>query len=71
MAKTATFADRLRNLREMSGLTQAELGEKSKINSTQIAHFENGGREPNLENLVKIVKALGISADVLLGTART
>jgi transcriptional regulator with XRE-family HTH domain len=54
----------------MSGLTQTELGKKARINPTQIAHFESGGREPNLENLIKIVKALSVSADILLGTAR-
>ena len=65
-----TFAKRLNNIRELSGLTQAELADKAKVPVTSISHFESGRREPNLENLIKLVKALGISADVLLGTAR-
>lgn len=65
-----TFAKRLKNIRELSGLTQAELADKAKVPVTSISHFESGRREPNLENLIKLVKALGISADVLLGTAR-
>jgi hypothetical protein len=32
--------------------------------------FRIGTAEPNLENLTKLVKALGVSADLLLGTAR-
>jgi transcriptional regulator with XRE-family HTH domain len=65
-----SFGNRLRNIREMSGLTQSELGQKADINPTAIAHMEAGRRDPNLENLTKIVRALGLSADVLLGTAR-
>jgi transcriptional regulator with XRE-family HTH domain len=61
---------RLKTIRELCGLSQAELSRKTGINATELAHFEGGGRKPNLEHIVKIVKALGVSADVLLGTAR-
>jgi transcriptional regulator with XRE-family HTH domain len=54
----------------MSGLTQSELARKAQLEATSISHMEAGRREPNLENLTKIVEALGVSADVLLGTAR-
>lgn len=64
------FKDRLRIIREMSGLTQSELARKAGCEPSNIAHMEAGRREPNFANLVKLVKALGISADVLLGTAR-
>lgn len=67
---TNNFGSRLRGIREMSGLSQAELAKKTSLQPSSIAHFEAGRREPNLENLIKLVKALGISADVLLGTAR-
>lgn len=75
MPKTETtnemeFKDRLRIIREMSGLTQSELARKAGCEPSNIAHMEAGRREPNFANLVKLVKALGISADVLLGTAR-
>ena len=68
--QTNTFAERLRSLREMSGLTQSELARKAGCQPSSIAHMEAGRREPSLENLTKIVKALGVTADVLLGTAR-
>lgn len=64
------FAQRLKGLREMSGLTQSELALKIGCDPSAIARFEAGRREPNLENLTKLVKALGVAADVLLGTAR-
>jgi transcriptional regulator with XRE-family HTH domain len=70
MTANTTFGKRLKSIRELSGLTQTELGTKAAIQPSTIAHFESSQREPNLNNLVKIVKALGISADVLLGTAR-
>lgn len=68
--KKSPFGKRLSNIRELSGLNQAELAEKAKVDPSLISHFESGRREPNLENLTKLVKALGVSADVLLGTAR-
>ena len=72
MSKPApiTFAARLRSIRELSGLSQAELAGKADIHPTAIAHMEAGSREPGLKNLTSLVKALGVSADVLLGTAR-
>lgn len=68
--KKSPFGKRLSSIRELSGLTQAELAEKARLDPSCVSHFESGRREPNLENLTKIVKALGVSADVLLGTAR-
>lgn len=68
--KKSQFGERLAKIRAMSGLTQVELAEKAKLQKTCISHFEAGRREPSLETLIKIVKALGVSADVLLGTAR-
>lgn len=70
MSKKIAFSSRLRNVREMSGLSQLELSQRSGLDPTAISHMEAGRREPNLESLIKIVKALGVSADLLLGTAR-
>ena len=67
---TTTFANRLRTAREWSGLTQNQLEQKACLAPTDISHMEAGRREPNINKLTKIVKALGVSADVLLGTAR-
>lgn len=63
-----TFAQRMKCMREMMGMDQRELALSSNIEPSQIAHYESGSREPNLQNLIKIVRSLRCSADCLLGT---
>lgn len=50
-------------------MTQAELGEKAKLPSTSISHFENpeGSRKPSFDNLRALAKALDVTTDYLLG----
>jgi len=57
----------LREFREMRGLTQAGLGDRSGIAAAAISHFETGQRVPSLESVVKLADALDISIDTLLG----
>lgn len=66
-----TFGQRLRNLREIAGLTQQELANRSGIHYTAIAHFEAGRRKPDLTNLIILINTLNVSADLLLGTKRS
>lgn len=61
------FAKRLRFVREMREMTQAQLGAKADLDQTHIAHFEAGNRLPGVENLKAICKGLMVSADYLLG----
>lgn len=64
------FAQRLRYAREkLREMTQAELGEKAKLPSTSISHFENpeGSRKPSFDNLRSLAKALDVTTDYLLG----
>ncbi len=69
MAIQQDFSRHLQNLREMRGLTQAELGSRAGIAAASISHFETGQRSPALESLVKLADALSVSVDVLLGRA--
>lgn len=62
------FATRLRQVRELAGMEQKELAALAGLPATSISHFESGRREPALDNFVAIVKALNVSADLLLGT---
>lgn len=62
-----SFASRLREAREASGLTQAELAWETHIQASTLSHYETAGREPNLTNLRLLCLALGVSADQLLG----
>ena len=61
------FATRLRQAREIRGLDQGALSERAQVSATTLSHFESGRREPSLANLRRLVKALDVSADYLLG----
>jgi|ERR1043166_6485962 transcriptional regulator with XRE-family HTH domain len=59
--------DRLRQLRETRGLTQAELGEKAGLPAASISHFETGIRTPGTTTLQRLADALEVRVDYLLG----
>ena len=61
------FPDRLRQLREANGMTQAGLG--SKVNMTQqtINNYEKGHREPSQEILQRFADIFNTTTDYLLG----
>ncbi|WP_343580278.1 helix-turn-helix transcriptional regulator [Acinetobacter sp.] len=65
--ETYVFPERLKLVRELRKLTQAQLAEKSKIPSTSISHLEAGARKPSFDNLRKLGIALDVSTDYLLG----
>lgn len=62
------FAERLKSVRALRGLTQNELGELAGLPNTSIAHFETNTRKPSFDTLWKLSKALEVSTDYLLGT---
>lgn len=55
--------------RELRNLSQAELAGRAGIQSTSVAHFEAGSRKPSLDNFIKLVEALEVSADYLIGVS--
>ena len=61
------FPDRLRCAREYRGLTQGELGERAKLQSSAISHFETGTRKPSFDNLRLLADTLDVTTDYLLG----
>jgi transcriptional regulator with XRE-family HTH domain len=65
-----SFAARLWHARGAVPLTQEELAERAGIQGGQatIAHYEAARREPGLENLRRLVRALDCGADYLLAT---
>lgn len=64
-----SFSARLSAARELRGLSQAELAKRAGIQSSTIAHFEGGRRKPSFDNFVKLVEALEVPADFLIGRA--
>jgi transcriptional regulator with XRE-family HTH domain len=51
---------RIRHLRNRRGITQEELGDKADVNYKYLGAIERGERNPSIDNLAKIAKALGI-----------
>ena len=64
---TIELSQTLKNLRELRGLTQAELGTRAGMAAASVSHFETGQRQPSLDSLVKLADALEVSIDTLLG----
>jgi len=61
------FCQRLAHLRKAAGYSQYTLADAMGISQRMIAHYENSNGNPPLYLLPKFAKALGVSADQLLG----
>ena len=59
-----TLQDRLKYARELRGLSQKQLAERSKCAQSAIGNVESGERQ-TLRNLVDVARALEVSADWL------
>lgn len=55
---------KIKALRLGRGLTQQQLADKLNINRSTISNYENGNREPRLNELTAIAEALGVSTDI-------
>lgn len=62
-----SFGERLRAAREIRKLTQAELGERTGLQPSAVAHFEANRRKPSFENMRSLAKALDVTTDYLAG----
>ncbi len=56
------FGFSVKRLREAKGLTQEGLAEKANLDRTYISDIERGARNPGIKNVLRIAKALNISA---------
>jgi transcriptional regulator with XRE-family HTH domain len=56
-------ASRLRQLRRRSGLTQAELAERTGISQSVLSLYERGHRRPSAEVFLHLVDSLGFRLD--------
>lgn len=61
------FANRLRERAAQLGISNAEAARRSGLDERRYAHYVTGRREPDLETLVRIARALGTSPSWLLG----
>lgn len=68
---TDIFNKRLREARDLRGLSQAQLAAKSGLPAASVSHFESGPRKPSFDNLKALASALDVTTDYLLGRSDT
>src|SRR5882724_11475665 len=61
-----TFGNRLKKLRLAKGLTPTQFSERCGIDSSNLAKYENGGREPGLAIIMIMAKSLGVTHSELM-----
>lgn len=60
------LGDELRKAREAADLTQEQLSFAAEIDRTYISQLENNRKSPTVDVLIRICKALGVSASEVL-----
>ncbi len=60
------IADRFRELRAKTGLSQKDFATSIDLSHTVIAEIERGGREPSRKVMVAVARKYGVSLDWLL-----
>ena len=58
------IGDRIRQIRMLKGLTQAELGEKIHLKGDRIRQYENSVRTPKADKIAEIAAALDVDVSV-------
>lgn len=66
----AAFGDRVRELRERAGLTQEALAERADLDVTYVSGIERGRRNPGLNILGRLAKALRVSLPTMVADLR-
>ena len=63
---TGRFAERLKMLREKTGMSVDELAEASGVSRTTLFCWESADRTPVNDDLLKVAKALGVNVRTIL-----
>ena len=62
------YLKNLKKLRQKKGWSQEKLAREAGISYNTLIKIERGGiKNPKLETLIKLAKALGVSIDELIG----
>ena len=61
------LTNRLKEVRANKEVTQKEVAAKIGVHFLRYMEFENGEREPRMDELASICKYYGVSADWLIG----
>ena len=70
-AKDTILARRLKELRQLSGMTQQELASHLGLNRNNYANYERGATVPPLETLTAMATEFSVTVDYLLGQEAT
>jgi len=65
--KILKFKERLKQERELSGLSQKQLADKFGVSQNSVSRWELGVREPDYQTLIMLAEIFGVSSDYLLG----
>jgi len=60
------IGERIKAYRNKLNITQAQLGEQSGVEPSNISHIERGATKVSLPTLIKIANTLGVSLDDLV-----
>lgn len=60
--------DRLKRLRIDMNFNQQSLADMIGVSKSLISCYENGKRNPSLENIISFMEIFGVTSDYLLGT---
>jgi transcriptional regulator with XRE-family HTH domain len=64
------FGRNLKQARKERGWTQEDLGHAADLHSTEIGRLERGAREPRLSTIVRLARALKVTAADLVDGVR-
>lgn len=59
-AHRRAFGERIRHLRGQQGWTQEQMAERADVHRSYLAALEAGGRNPTLDVISKIARALNV-----------
>lgn len=62
-----SFSENLSRIMESRGINQKWLADEAHTTEATISRYVNGVHKPNIDIIVDIAKALGVSVDYLLG----
>jgi transcriptional regulator with XRE-family HTH domain len=61
------FRERIKELRQEKGIGQVELAQSIGVSKGVISLWENGLREPTMNNLIVLAKYFDVTIDYLVG----
>lgn len=66
-----TFAEKLKELRKQSGISQEKLAEKLGVSRQAVTKWERDSGVPDIENIIAISKLFDVSMDELFSNERS